>query len=132
MVNNRKVRLMTRLAIYEEGEGKEDIRLGKYFRRDFVRLQLFKNIIAVTVGYLLLVALYMAYKLEFLISEAVKLDYAAMGRRLLALYLIILVVYIAGSLVFSVLYYNASRKKLAKYFRMLRLMRSFYREESEK
>ncbi|MCQ2537514.1 MAG: hypothetical protein MJ124_03860 [Lachnospiraceae bacterium] len=132
MVNNRKVRLMTRLAIYEEGEGKEDIRLGKYFRRDFVRLQLFKNIIAVTVGYLLLVALYMAYKLEFLISEAVKLDYAAMGRRLLALYLIILVVYIAGSLVFSMLYYNASRKKLAKYFRMLRLMRSFYREESEK
>lgn len=132
MINNRKVRLMTRLAMYEESEGKEDIRLGKYFRRDFVRLQLFKNIIAVTVGYLFLVLLFLGYKMEFIISEAVNLDYLAMGRKLLAIYLVILVVYVAGSLIFSMLYYNASRKKLAKYFRMLRLLRSFYREENEK
>lgn len=132
MINNRKVRLMTRLAMYEEGEGKEDIRLGKYFRRDFVRLQLFKNIVAITVGYLCLVVLFLAYKLEFIVKEAVNLDYPAIGKKLLAIYLIILLVYIAGSIVFSMLYYNASRKKLAKYFRMLRLMRSFYREDSKK
>ncbi len=132
MVNNRKIRLMTRLAMYEEGEGKEDIRLGNFFRRDFIRLQLFKNIIAVTVGYMFLVLLYIGYKLEFIISEAVNLDYLAMGRKLLALYLVILVVYVAASIVFGILYYNASRKKLAKYFRMLRLMRSFYREEDKK
>ena len=44
MVNMRKVRLMTKLAIYEKKEGKEDIKLGKYFRRDYVRLKILHNI----------------------------------------------------------------------------------------
>ena len=131
MVNNRKVRLMTRLAMFEENEGKEDIKLGDFFRRDFLRLQFFKNIIAVSVGYVCLVILYLGYKVEFLIKEAVNIDYPAMGMRLLAIYFMILVVYVAGSLVFGMLKYNASRKKLAKYFRMLRLLRTFYREEDK-
>ncbi len=131
MVNNRKVRLMTRLAMYEENEGKEDIRLGDYFRRDYLRLQFFYNIIAVTVGYVFLVILYLGYEIEFLIKEAVNIDYPAMGLRLLAIYLVILIVYVTCSLVFGMLKYNASRKKLAKYFRMLRLLRTFYREEEK-
>ena len=50
MLNNRKVRLMTRLAIYEQTEGKEDVRISKYFRTDYVRLNVLKSIVAVTVG----------------------------------------------------------------------------------
>ena len=45
MVNMRKVRLMTKLAIYEKKEGKEDIHLGKFFRRDYVRLKNLQNIV---------------------------------------------------------------------------------------
>ena len=47
MLNNRKVRLMTKLAIYEKEDGKEDIRLGRYYRGDYVRYQLLKTIVAV-------------------------------------------------------------------------------------
>ncbi|MBP5249683.1 MAG: hypothetical protein J6Z46_06730 [Lachnospiraceae bacterium] len=132
MINNRKVRLMTRLAIFEESEGKEDLKLGQYFRRDYIRLQIFKNIIAVTIGFALLVGLYMGYEIEFLVKEAVNIDYFAMAMRFLGLYLVVLLIYVACAVVFSMLHYNASRKKLAKYFRMLRRMRTFYREESGK
>lgn len=129
MVNNRKVRLMTRLAIYERKEGKEDIRLSKYFRRDYVRLHLIYNVIAVTIGYLLVLALIGAYQMEYLIKEAVQLDYIGIGKVILGIYIMILTVYLMASMIGYSLYYDKSRKKLAKYFRMLRRLRSIYQEE---
>lgn len=129
MVNNRKVRLMTKLAIYEKKEGKEDIKLSKYFRRDYVRLHLIYNIVAVTAGYLLVLALIGAYQMEYLIREAVRLDYIGIGKTILGIYIMVMTVYFMASLVGYSLYYDRSRKKLAKYFRMLRRLRSMYQEE---
>lgn len=129
MVNMRKVRLMTKLAIYEKKEGKEDIRLGKFFRRDYVRLKLLQNIVTVTIGYLLVLGMIGAYRMEYLIKEAVNLDYIGMGKLILGVYIIVITVYIMASLVGYGLYYDYSRKKLAKYFRMLRLLRTMYQEE---
>ena len=131
MVNVRKVRLMTKLAIYEKKEGKEDIRLGKYFRRDYVRLKILHNIVAVTIGYLLVLGMIIAYQMEYLIREAVNLDYIGMGKTILGGYIIVVTVYVMASAVGYSLYYSYSRKKLAKYFRMLRLLRSMYREEEQ-
>lgn len=129
MVNNRKVRLMTKLAIYEKKEGKEDIKLSRYFRRDYVRLHLLYTLIAVTAGYLLVLALIGAYQMEYLIKEAVHLDYIGIGKMILGIYVILLTVYMMASMIGYSLYYDKSRKKLAKYFRMLRKLRSFYQEE---
>ena len=129
MVNMRKVRLMTKLAIYEKDEGKEDIKLGKYFRRDYVRLKILHNVVAVTVGYLLVLAMIIAYQMEYLIKEAVTLDYVGMGKTILGVYVIVVTVYLMVAMVGYGLYYDYSRKKLAKYFRMLRRLREMYQEE---
>lgn len=129
MLNNRKVRLMTRLAIYEQTEGKEDVRISKYFRTDYVRLNVLKSIVAVTAGYLLILLLLIVYHSEYLIREAVTLDYRGMVSRYAGIYIIILTVYGALGMIGYMIKYRASRKKLAKYFRMLRRLRSIYREE---
>jgi len=131
MVNMRKVRLMTKLAIYEKTEGKEDIKLGKYFRRDYVRLKVLHNIVAVTIGYLLVLAMIIAYQMEYLIREAVNLDYIGIGKTILGVYVIVVTVYAMAAMVGYGLYYDYSRKKLAKYFRMLRRLRSLYQEEEQ-
>ncbi|MBQ3027821.1 MAG: hypothetical protein IJD26_01990 [Lachnospiraceae bacterium] len=128
MLNNRKVRLMTRLAMYEQNEGKEDVRISKYFRTDYVRLNVLKTIVAVTFGYLLILLLLVVYHSEYLIREAVTLDYRGMISRYVGIYIIILAVYGALGMIGYMLKYRASRKKLAKYFRMLRRLRSLYRE----
>ena len=129
MLNNRKVRLMSRLAMYEQNEGKEDVRMSKYFRTDYVRLNVLKTVVAVTLGYLLVLVLLIVYHSEYLIREAVTLDYKGMLLRYAGIYVIILVVYGAFAMIGYMLKYRASRKKLAKYFRMLRRLRSLYREE---
>ncbi|MBO5352247.1 MAG: hypothetical protein J6J42_13045 [Lachnospiraceae bacterium] len=129
MVNMRRVRLMTKLAIYEKKEGKEDIKLGKYFRRDYVRHKVLNNIVAVTTGYLLVLAMIIAYQMEYLIREAVNLDYIGIGKMILGVYIIVVTVYVMAAMVGYGLYYDYSRKKLAKYFRMLRRLRGMYQEE---
>lgn len=131
MLNNRKIRLMTKLAIYEKEDGKEDIRLGKYYRVDYVRYQLLKTIVAVTCGYLILVLMTILYYMEYLIAEAVKLDYAAIGRTLLGVYLVLLLAFSGIAVLGYTIKYNRSRKKLAKYYRMLKRLRTIYREEKE-
>ncbi|MBP3569547.1 MAG: hypothetical protein J6K04_10330 [Lachnospiraceae bacterium] len=131
MVNVRKVRLMTKLAVYEQKEGKEDIKLGKYFRRDYVRLKVLHNIVAVTLGYILVLAMIIAYRMEYLIKEAVNLDYIGMGKTILGVYIIVVTIYTMSAMVGYGLYYDYSRKKLAKYFRMLRKLRTMYQEEGQ-
>ncbi len=129
MVNTRKVRLMTKLAIYEKKEGKEDIYLGNFFRRDYVRMKILQNLIAVTVGYLLVLLMIGAYQMEYLIREAVNLDYVGIGKVILGAYVIVVTVYVMGTMLGYSLYYDYSRKKLAKYYRMLRKLRSMYQED---
>ncbi len=129
MVNVRNVRLMTKLAIYEKKEGKQDIKLGKYFRRDYVRLKVLHNIVAVTIGYLMVLAMVIAYQMEYLIKEAVNLDYIGIGKTILGIYIIVVTIYTMAAMVGYSIYYDYSRKKLAKYFRMLRRLRSLYQEE---
>ncbi len=132
MLNNRKVRLMTRLAMYEQTEGKEDVRISKYFRSDYVRLNVLKTVVAITLGYLLVLLLLVVYHSEYLIREAVTLDYEGIILRYVGIYIIILSVYCGVGMIGYMIKYRTSRKKLAKYFRMLRRLRTLYREEEGK
>lgn len=129
MINIRKTRLMTKLALYETGEGREDIRLSKYYKTDYVRLQILKTVLAVTIGYILILLMVGLYKSEYLIAEAVNLDYRAIGITVLVIYIILLTIYIVGTIIGYSIKYDLSRGKLTWYFRLLNIMKKIYREE---
>ena len=115
MLNNRKVRLMTKLAIYEKKDGKEDIKLAKYYKSDYARLQMLKTAVAVTIAFLCLVAVGVIYKMEFILNNALDIDYAMLGRKVLGIYLGVLSIYMILTALGYSMKYKASRKKLAKY-----------------
>ncbi len=129
MINIRKTRLMTKLALYETGEGREDIRLSKYYKTDYVRLQILKTVLAVTIGYILILLMVGLYKSEYLIAEAVNLDYRAIGITVLVIYIILLTIYIVGTIIGYSIKYDLSRGKLTRDFRLLNIMKKIYREE---
>ena len=126
MLNERKIRLMTQLAIYEKKEGKEDLKLAKYYKWDYARFQAWKTAVAITIGYILLLAIAAIYKLEYFIDNAFTIDYTALGKKVLGIYVIILAVYFVSAMLGYSLKYAASRKRLARYFRMLRKLNHIY------
>ena len=45
MLNEERIILMTRMAAYEEGEGKKNVKIGNYFRSDYIAVQVLKAVI---------------------------------------------------------------------------------------
>ncbi len=129
MIDPKKIRLMTKLAIYEKQEGQEDISIGKYYRADYVRMNILKTILAVTFGYLLLVLMIVIYHLEFLLDKALVLNYALLGKKLLGYYLFLLIGYIGAVGVGYTVSYARSRERLAKYYKMLGRLKKMEEQE---
>ena len=38
MLDEKKVKLMTRMALYEEQQGREDLKVSAYYRKDYTSL----------------------------------------------------------------------------------------------
>ena len=57
MLDKRKVKIMTRLALYEQNQGKEDFRISEYYRKDYAGLHALFSFLWVTVGYVLLLGM---------------------------------------------------------------------------
>lgn len=51
MLNEEKVKLMTRMAMYESKEGEEDFRICTYYKNDYSSFHTIVTIIWATIGY---------------------------------------------------------------------------------
>ena len=51
MLNESKVKLMTRMAMYESKQGEEDFKISSYYKKDYRSFHTIATIIWVTVGY---------------------------------------------------------------------------------
>ncbi len=129
MLDNNKIKLMTKLAIYEKNEGQEDVKLSKYYKTDFLRYQIIKTVVSVTISYLLVLLVVAFYRSEYLIQKAVELDYKAIGTKVLGIYIILLVIYLFGTIVGYSFKFDSSRKRLFKYRKNLKKLRQYYRNE---
>ena len=57
MLNEEKIILMTQMASYEENEGKKNMAIGRYFRSDYIAIQVLKSILCATIAYAVCFAL---------------------------------------------------------------------------
>ena len=129
MLNNRKIRLMTQLAIYEKGEGRQDFKLSKYYKSDYARFNVLKTAILVTIAYVILVGLVVLYRLQYILDNVLTIDYKSLGWTILGVYIGVMSFYLILTLVGYAIRYGMSRKKLGKYYRMLRRLKDMYNEE---
>ena len=58
MINEKNVRLMTRLSVYENNEGIEDSKINRYSCNTYVNVKVLESSIAITFAYILGVILY--------------------------------------------------------------------------
>jgi uncharacterized membrane protein YesL len=130
MLNNRKIRVMTKLALFEQKEGKEDITMSKYYKTDYVRLNVLKTVVNVTIGYVLILLMIGMYKAEYIISKAVTLDFIRIGQYILGFYIMIMTIYITCSIIGYSIKYDQSRKNLSKYYKTLKKLSNIYQEEN--
>ena len=61
MLDKRKIRLMTRMALYEQGEGVEDMKISAYYKKDYVSMKMIATFIWTTIGYACAMLLILAW-----------------------------------------------------------------------
>ena len=69
MVEPKKVQLMTRLSMMEASETKDALKIVRYSKFDYIRLQVLKVIISITIGLIMILAAYAFYQSEYLLSN---------------------------------------------------------------
>ena len=132
MIVKDKVSLMSKMAIFEKSpKGKAVLRDISFFRADRIRWDLLKTGASVTVGYALVLGLIILYNLEYLINNATTLNYKDIGIKTLGVYLVVMVVYLVFTFLYSTYRYGKSRKKFLKYNKLLSKLESIYDNELE-
>lgn len=81
MLNEEKIRLMTKAAAFESGEGKKALEMNRFYKGDYISLHLIGAWFSYTVAFCLCVGLWAFYKMEYLMTNLHKMDLAAMGKR---------------------------------------------------
>ncbi len=128
MLNEEKVILMTQMASYEENEGKKNMAIGRYFRSDYIAIQVLKSILCATIAYGVCFALFVFYDFENFMQDIYKMDLIGFGKNVLLYYGITVVVYGAASYLICSLRYAGAKKSLKCYYNNLKKLNSIYNE----
>lgn len=129
MISEQRVKLMTRLAAYEQKEGKKNEEIGSYFRGDYISLQILKSVICATLAFLLIVGLFVLYDSELFLSDIYKIDIFDYVKKLILYYFGFVGSYVLISYVVYAIRYRKAKKRLKVYFNNLKRLQILYQRE---
>ena len=130
MINEEKVKIMTKIAMYEQGKGRKYLPVSKYYRSDYIGLALIKNFFLVTMGYVMAIAAVAVYFGEYLMENLHKMDLVSLGIYIIIGYVAALVGYsILTYIQYSVKYFKAKKSVKEYYTQLTELSKIYTREE---
>lgn len=132
MLNEEKIKIMNKLAMYEQGEGKKYLPVSRYYRSDYIGLALIKNFFLVTIGYCLVLAGVAAYFGEYLIDNIHKMDLVSLGIEAVAGYVAVLVIFSVLTYIQYTIKYRKAKKSVRNYYEELTQLNKIYSREEKK
>ena len=132
MLNEERIKLMTKMAAYEANAGKKNVAIGNYFRGDYIGLQVIKSIISATLAFLIVFGLFIFYDFEVFMSDIYKMDLLGFGKTVVIVYLIFVAVYALISYMIYTYRYTKARKSLKMYYNNLKKLAYLYDKEGRR
>lgn len=132
MLSEERIKLMTRMASYEETEGRKNASVSKFFRGDYVGLQVLKAVIYASIAYMIVFGAYIYYDFENFMMNIYKMDLWQFAESVLKYYAITVVSYCVIIYVVFTVKYTKTRQNQKKYFNNLKLLGSMLVKESKK
>jgi hypothetical protein len=132
MLNEDRIKLMTKLAAYENREGRNEIPISKFYRIDYVSLNILKTVISTTIAFCLIVAMCVLYKAEYFMANIHKMDLLLLGKFVFKYYVIFLLVnLVIAFFVYTIKYKNA-KAGVRQYYGQLKRLSKLYDKEGNK
>ena len=131
MVNEKKVRLMTQLALEEKRFYKDELDESGYFRSDYIRSNTLKVLLGYSISYLLIMGLVAMYYVDYLFTNVVQMDMQSMVWLAGCIYVGLLLIITLFCVLFYMTKYTNNRKRLRKYMMEIDKLQKFYRDSKD-
>lgn len=127
MLNEERIRIMANMSMYEEGKGKQEFRINRYFKRDYVGLNMIYTFIWVTIGYMIILGMYGVTHFGELLDGLNDLEgLKQLGIRFVIGYVIILVFYLIVLWIFYTRTHKRASANVREYYAQLRRLEKQY------
>ena len=130
MLDERRVRRMTKLASYEMKNGREDLKISAYFKKDYISLNVISTLLWITVGYLFLAMLVVFACIENLMEAFAIAKIIGLGLIFLIGYIVVLILYSAIARKFYRNKHDQARERVKEYCKNLMIMEKLYEKEN--
>ena len=119
MLNEDKIRWMTKAAAFEERERNASFKTNRFFWWDYVTVGMVRSLMCITLGAALVLLVWVLMHLEELLT-GVQLDaFLAIGKTALRYYVIVAICYLVISFFVYTVKYRRSEKKMEQYLYLL-------------
>jgi hypothetical protein len=132
LLNENKVKMMTKMAIYEKNEGRKMLRNAKYYKGDYVALSALRSTITTTIAFIIVLVMIVICNTETIIKQINSMDYATLGKQVAMYYILALIVYALISGLYSAYQYDKSRSGIKRYFMRLNKLERFYNGQKKR
>ncbi len=129
MLDKRKIRLMTKMAIYEKEYGEEDIKISGYYKKDYSSLNTWITLIWISAGYLLAAALLVLCGADAILEGLTILKLLVLMAVAAGVYFALLIIYGVGSGKFYRRKHTQAKQRVKKYYRDMSRLEKIYKKE---
>ena len=129
MIDQERVREMTKLAAYETHEGKRYGQVTRYFRGDFAGRHLLKGFFCGTIAFGICLLMWGVCRYQTWIDHLDQIDLVGLGISVLVWNLTFLVVYLIAVDIYANVFYAVGRKRTKRYYQGLKRLGRYYEEQ---
>ena len=129
MINKDRVRTMTRLAIYEEGQGIADDKMNGYFKNDYIVGHMVGSFVSGTIACLLIALVYCCYHYDTLLIQLFENQLMGLIETAFTLYAAFMIFFLAVSFFVYLWRITALKGRLDRYNRRLEHLKESYEKE---
>lgn len=129
MLNEERIRLMTKMASYEAGEGKEHMPIKQYYRKDYISYEMIKTFVTSTIAFGILFLCWVIYKMDDLAEFLAGKELPDLAISILIKYAVFICIYqVIAYFVYSRRYKEATAS-MRKYYATLKKVERLQEKE---
>lgn len=115
MLNQKKIRTMSKTAMFERHYGEELRKAKEYYRSDYIWIEMFQNILRITLAYLAGLLLWAGYHLDRIIEKFNTMQIRGMLTGIVVLYILFLLLASVITYMMAMRHYFHGQKLLQRY-----------------
>lgn len=132
MLDKNRIRLMTKMAIYEKKYAEEDLKITGYYKKDYSSINTWITIIWITAGYILAGGLFLMCNADGILEGITLLKLVILAAIAAGGYLALVIVYAIGASGYYKKKHTRAKQRVKKYYRDLSRLEKMYKKEQER